>query len=200
MDRKMDRTAAHQVLERITQFRDLYVELLAAQQAGHSALATQCLMQLARLSSAVQRDLDRLGPVGRFILHDAPALGGTQYEAGLANLVIHGDLAAQYHVKPSQILLLLEAAIGEYERLREDTMSPQTGPGTATDGDGQDTGDHTNAKRSRRLIALLGAIAVVGGIVIGAVNLLGSLTTVIQGWDPALWERIRAVLHQVVGM
>lgn len=100
---------------RITQFNNLYVRYVEAQNMGNLDQANNTLMDMAQASEAVPSDLERVNR-GAITLMDAPAMGGRHYLARLVDVVLTNQ-AEKYNIEPTMIQVILRQAIGEYERL-----------------------------------------------------------------------------------
>lgn len=101
---------------RIVKYRDLYLQLQSARQEGESDVEWGAREQMARLSLAVQRDMEVVN-TGYVTLIDPPMLGGTRQQARVANLAIDMATANSYYVSQQDLILEFEKAIGEYRRL-----------------------------------------------------------------------------------
>ncbi|TAK23880.1 MAG: hypothetical protein EPO26_07355 [Chloroflexota bacterium] len=110
--------AARKSIERIKLFADAYVEFIQA--AKRRDIDSEWLTQqkMARISQSVQSELDRVG-CGQFVLIDAPARGGHHYDAQVTGVAVHVGIAQQYDIDPRTIVLILQQAMGEYERRAE---------------------------------------------------------------------------------
>ena len=113
--------------ERLVIFHNDYVRLVEARAAGNQAQATQIQMEMAHYSAAVHRDLDRAG-LAYWTLIDAPALGGRRWPTPLTDVVLT-RLGQHYNVDPTEVLVVLCQAIGEYERMATEGWPVRLGRG-----------------------------------------------------------------------
>lgn len=116
----MSRASDDQALNRLTNFRDAYVRFINARNANRSSEAWLAQQEMARLATAAVRDVDRinLAPV---ILRDALAIGGRERPMNVIAVALHPELAEEYHVNPSMLVVMLETAIGEYVHRVQDS-------------------------------------------------------------------------------
>lgn len=100
---------------RIVAFHNAYVRRLEARASGMPEDAHRITMEMADMSLAVQRDLDKVNQ-GTITLVDAPAMGGRRRPAPLVQVVLT-DLEEQYNIKPNMVQVMLRQAVSEHERL-----------------------------------------------------------------------------------
>jgi hypothetical protein len=102
-------------LHRVIDFQNTYVRMVNALGERDRETAWEQQRHLATQALDVQRDLQRVG-LGYITLCDAPILGGRAHVADITVLMTHPDMATQYNLDPTTLMLQLDMAIGEYQR------------------------------------------------------------------------------------
>ncbi len=115
---------ARDALARLGEFRALLLDLGRAysdRASGgiSSPVANRTRKRMARLSAAVQEDLEHVG-MGRWLYTDPLLLGRKEHENPIAYLAVSASVWERFvGDKWPDVVLALDVAIGEYERIAE---------------------------------------------------------------------------------